>query len=154
MARPTPVLPEVGSMIVPPGRSCPDASAAATMRSAIRSLTDPPGLKYSTLARTWGAVPPPSSWVTRCSRTSGVFPTNSISDPWTCIASHLPCGAGAAEVAPRLWAPAHLTAPAPAAVQDDAVPAVLLHRRYPTPAPAQSALRIPVRRLARPTEPS
>ena len=52
MARPTPVLPEVGSTIVPPGRSAPDASAASTIRSAMRSLTDPPGLKYSTLAST------------------------------------------------------------------------------------------------------
>src|SRR5215831_11865305 len=106
MARPTPVLPEVGSMIVPPGRNCPDASAASTMRSAIRSLTDPPGLKYSTLARTWGATPP----------------TSSISDPWTCIASHLPCGS----------------------VQDDAVPAVLLHRRYPLRLSARALIRSPV----------
>ena len=55
MARPTPVLPEVGSTIVPPGWSSPEASAASTIRSAMRSLTDPPGLKYSTLASTAGA---------------------------------------------------------------------------------------------------
>ena len=42
-------------MIVPPGRSCPDLSAASTMRNAIRSFTEPPGLKYSTLASTAGA---------------------------------------------------------------------------------------------------
>ena len=43
-------------MMVPPGRSAPEASAASTMRSAIRSFTDPPGLKYSTLASTAGAL--------------------------------------------------------------------------------------------------
>ena len=47
------MLPDVGSTIVPPGRSAPDASAASTIRSAIRSFTEPPGLKYSTLASTW-----------------------------------------------------------------------------------------------------
>ena len=85
MASPTPVLPDVGSMIVPPGGSAPDASAASTMRSAIRSLTDPPGLKYSTLASTAGRWPPPTSLVTARSRSSGVFPTSSIRDSCTCI---------------------------------------------------------------------
>ena len=47
-----PVLPEVGSTIVPPGCSAPDFSAASTIRSAMRSFTEPPGLKYSTLAST------------------------------------------------------------------------------------------------------
>ena len=54
MASPTPVLPLVGSTIVPPGRSSPDCSAASIIRSAIRSFTDPPGLRYSTLASTSG----------------------------------------------------------------------------------------------------
>ena len=76
-------------MIVPPGCSAPDASAASTMRSAIRSLTEPPGLKYSTLASTAGWWPPPTSLVTVPSRTSGVFPTSSIRDSCTCIANHL-----------------------------------------------------------------
>ena len=46
-------------------RSCrraaasPDASAAATIRSAMRSLTEPPGLKYSTLASTAEPGMPP-----------------------------------------------------------------------------------------------
>lgn len=39
-ARPTPVLPEVGSMMVPPGRSRPSRSAASIMATAIRSFTD------------------------------------------------------------------------------------------------------------------
>ena len=43
---------EVGSTIVPPGLSSPDASAASIMRRAMRSFTDPPGLRYSTLAST------------------------------------------------------------------------------------------------------
>ena len=54
------MLPEVGSTIVPPGRSAPEASAASTMRSAIRSFTEPPGLKYSTLASTAGAAAGPA----------------------------------------------------------------------------------------------
>src|SRR5262249_36201721 len=67
--------------------SAPEASAASTMRSAIRSFTDPPGLKYSTLASTSGAPRPtaPSTRVTARSLTSGVLPTSSISDSWTCI---------------------------------------------------------------------
>ena len=77
MASPTPVFPEVGSTIVPPGASAPLVSAAATIRSAIRSLTDPPGLKYSTFAST---VDPGIARVTDRSRTSGVFPTSSLSE--------------------------------------------------------------------------
>ena len=73
IARPTPVLPEVGSTIVPPGLSSPDRSAASTIRSAMRSLTLPPGLKYSTFASTVAATPSASAF----SLTSGVFPTRS-----------------------------------------------------------------------------
>src|ERR671929_113050 len=71
IARPVPVLPDVGSMIVPPGRSRPSRSAASIRRIATRSLIDPPGLKYSTFATTCGATPA----AIRDSRTSGVFPT-------------------------------------------------------------------------------
>ena len=45
MARPVPVLPEVGSMIVPPALSFPSRSAASIRRSATRSLIDPPGIE-------------------------------------------------------------------------------------------------------------
>ncbi len=76
MASPTPVLPLVGSTMVPPGRSSPEASASSIISSAIRSFTDPPGLKYSTLASTSGAASP----VTRDSRTNGVSPTRSMID--------------------------------------------------------------------------
>ena len=61
IASPTPVLPEVGSTIVPPGLSSPEASAASIIRTAIRSFTEPPGLRYSTLASTSGPVAAPSS---------------------------------------------------------------------------------------------
>ena len=46
-----PVLPEVGSMMTEPGFSRPLASASSTMALAIRSFTEPAGLKYSSLAR-------------------------------------------------------------------------------------------------------
>jgi hypothetical protein len=45
-----PVLPEVGSTIVPPGRSLPSRSAASIIATATRSLIEPPGLNISTLA--------------------------------------------------------------------------------------------------------
>ena len=102
---------------VPPGRSAPEASAASTMRSAIRSFTDPPGLKYSTLASTAGAAPWPSTWVTARSRSSGVLPTSSISDSWTCISHRSP---GLDHPAAPLRPVSHR----------------LAHRRYPTPRPS------------------
>src|SRR5215217_1138662 len=82
-ARPMPVLPLVGSTIVPPGFRAPLASAASTMRTAMRSFTDPPGLRYSTLASTRGASGPRSR-VTLDSRTSGVLPTRSTTDSAYC----------------------------------------------------------------------
>ena len=51
------MLPEVGSTMVPPGFSSPEASAASTICRAMRSFTDPPGLRYSTLASTVQATP-------------------------------------------------------------------------------------------------
>src|SRR4051812_33073817 len=52
-----PVLPDVGSRIVQPGRSRPSFSASSTIRSAGRSLIEPVGLRSSSLAhrRTSGA---------------------------------------------------------------------------------------------------
>ena len=46
------MLPEVGSTIVPPGFSFPSRSAASIIVIPIRSFTDPPGLRYSSLATT------------------------------------------------------------------------------------------------------
>ncbi len=61
--------------MVPPGLSSPEASAASTMRRAMRSFTDPPGFMYSTFARTVQATP--ASLTTLLSLTRGVFPTRS-----------------------------------------------------------------------------
>jgi hypothetical protein len=49
MARPTPVLPAVASMMVPPGLSQPRRSASLIMARPTRSLTLPPGFSDSTL---------------------------------------------------------------------------------------------------------
>jgi hypothetical protein len=70
------VLPDVGSTMVPPGPSSPSASAASIMRTAMRSFTDPPGLRYSTLASTVAVSPA----VTLVSRTRGVPPTRSTTE--------------------------------------------------------------------------
>ena len=51
------MLPDVGSTMTPPGCSAPDASAASTIFSAMRSFTDPPGLRYSILASTVAPMP-------------------------------------------------------------------------------------------------
>jgi hypothetical protein len=67
------VLPEVGSTIVPPGLRAPDASAASTILTAMRSLALPPGLRYSIFAAT---IPDPGD-VTELSFTSGVLPISS-----------------------------------------------------------------------------
>src|SRR3954471_9039299 len=73
IARPTPVFPEVGSTIVPPGFSSPSRSAASIIASPIRSFTDPPGFRYSSFARIRG---PPAGEIAS-SRTIGVRPTRS-----------------------------------------------------------------------------
>src|SRR5215208_5638546 len=73
IARPVPVLPEVGSTIVPPGFSFPSRSAASTIVIAIRSLIEPPGLRNSSFPSTVAA----SSGTTFWRRTSGVLPTSS-----------------------------------------------------------------------------
>ena len=50
-ARLMPVLPAVPSVIRPPGCSLPSATASRTIWRATRSLTLPPGLTHSTLAK-------------------------------------------------------------------------------------------------------
>ena len=57
MASPTPVLPEVGSTMVPPGRSRPALRHASIMRMPMRSLTEPPGLKHLELGEESGFQP-------------------------------------------------------------------------------------------------
>ena len=70
MARPMPVLPDVPSMIVPPGLSRPARSASSIILIAIRSLMELPGLKVSIFAST---VPLITPLVMRLMRTIGVF---------------------------------------------------------------------------------
>ena len=86
MARPTPVLPEVGSMIVPPGLSSPSRSAPSIIAMAMRSLTLPPGLSISSLASTSQRA----SGIARRIRTSGVFPTRSRTESATSTDRRLP----------------------------------------------------------------
>ena len=50
-----PVLPEVGSTIVPPGLSAPLRSASSIIDSAMRSLIEPPGLARSDLIQTFAS---------------------------------------------------------------------------------------------------
>ena len=68
MARPMPVLPEVGSMMTLSFPSTPRRSASSIMERPIRSLMLPPGLARSSfiqtsrlgkrrLRRTWGVLP-------------------------------------------------------------------------------------------------
>ena len=67
-----PVLPDVGSMMTLPGFSAPAASASSIIPFAIRSFTEPAGLKYSSLARIRAFSPSFfSMWV---SSSSGVWP--------------------------------------------------------------------------------
>src|SRR5712691_2134894 len=73
MASPMPVLPLVGSTIVPPGLSAPRRSASSTMATPMRSLTLPPGLNDSTFAITVA----PSGLGRRLRRTMGVCPMSS-----------------------------------------------------------------------------
>src|SRR3954469_22596469 len=73
IARPAPVLPDVGSTIVPPGFSFPSCSAFSIIARPMRSLTEPPGFKYSSFASSLGCTRRPSA----ASRTIGVLPTSS-----------------------------------------------------------------------------
>ena len=71
MASPMPVLPDVPSMIVPPGFSRPAFSASSIILTAIRSLIELPGLKVSSLASTVASMTP---LVIELMRTIGVLP--------------------------------------------------------------------------------
>src|SRR5512133_1447260 len=78
MARPTPVLPAVGSMMVlRPGLIWPRASAARIMPTPMRSFTLPPGFRYSSFEKSW------SSGAKRVRRSRGVFPTRSRTESTT-----------------------------------------------------------------------
>ena len=71
MARPMPVLPLVGSMSVSPGLMSPRFSASSSMRTPMRSFTEPPGFMNSSLARISAGRSRPM----RARRTIGVRPT-------------------------------------------------------------------------------
>src|SRR5688572_26270763 len=75
-ASPIPVLPVVGSTMVPPGLRAPLRSAASTIATPMRSFTLPPGLRDSTFAST--AAPPARG--SRRSRTRGVPPMRSSTE--------------------------------------------------------------------------
>ena len=69
-AKPIPVFPDVPSTIVPPGFNLPSFSASSIIFNAILSLTEFPGLKYSTLASTKASI----SDVILFNLIKGVFP--------------------------------------------------------------------------------
>src|SRR5690606_13106648 len=70
MAKPIPVLPDVPSMMVPPGLSNPAASASSIIFTAIRSFIELPGLVVSILAN----IVPFKPLTMRLSFTMGVLP--------------------------------------------------------------------------------
>jgi hypothetical protein len=66
------VLPLVGSTITDdPGSISPSRSAASIIATPIRSLTEPPGFRYSSLATNSAPSPAPKRRIS----TSGVSPT-------------------------------------------------------------------------------
>ncbi|MNE88179.1 hypothetical protein D3C80_1854570 [compost metagenome] len=69
-ANPIPVLPDVPSIIVPPGFNLPSASASSIIFTAILSFTEFPGLNVSTFANTKASTP----GTTLFNFTNGVFP--------------------------------------------------------------------------------
>ena len=70
MAKPMPVLPEVPSMMVPPGFNLPSRSASSIIFNAIRSLIELPGLVDSTFANMIAGI----ALVILFNLTKGVFP--------------------------------------------------------------------------------
>ncbi len=70
-ASPIPVLPEVPSIMVPPGFNLPSFSASSIILRAILSFTEFPGLNVSTFAKTKAGKSSPN---TLLSCTSGVLP--------------------------------------------------------------------------------
>lgn len=111
MARPTPVLPEVGSTTVPPGARRPSASASSSIFRAIRSFTEPPGFRYSSLTSTVARIPS----VTRFNRTRGVFPIS----PSTFSAYCIWCCSGPGWAA-GVWGASFVMAPTVPATPDTA----------------------------------
>ncbi|MNT50352.1 hypothetical protein D3C72_1872680 [compost metagenome] len=72
-----PVLPDVASINVSPGRMSPRSSARRIIDSAGRSFTEPAGLLPSSLPKTTLPRAALSLAPMRCNATRGVFPTAS-----------------------------------------------------------------------------
>ena len=81
IAKPMPVLPLVGSMIVDPALISPRFLASSSIASAARSFTEPDGLKNSSFK----IISAPVSFI-RGMRTSGVPPMSSFIDDFMFIA--------------------------------------------------------------------
>ena len=81
-AKPIPVLPEVGSIIVAPGLSIPFFSASSIIDNATLSFADPAGLRYSSLANIFLSV-------YLFSFSIGVFPISSVTLLTTIYSSNL-----------------------------------------------------------------
>ena len=75
-AQATPLLPEVASMSSVSGPILPAASRASIMAKALRSLTEPAGLKLSILARMVASTL--WAFIRRPSFTNGVLPMVSV----------------------------------------------------------------------------
>src|SRR5258708_2247992 len=73
IASPTPVLPDVGSTMVPPGCNNPFCSASSIIAKPILSFTLPPGLRYSSFTKIVGFT----SFASLFNFTSGVLPITS-----------------------------------------------------------------------------
>src|SRR4051794_13563633 len=69
-----PVLPELLSIKILSGVSCPLRSASSTMRNAARALTDPLGLYHSALAYTPTCGDTPQRWANSLKSSKGVLP--------------------------------------------------------------------------------
>src|SRR5262249_26717673 len=82
-------------MIVPPGVRAPSRSAASIIARQMRSLTLPPGFRFSSFAHT--CAPTPSSCGMRERRTTGVEPIRSSGVRATCEASGMGRVAGKRE---------------------------------------------------------
>jgi hypothetical protein len=86
------VLPLVGSTITEPAPTLPSRSAASIIATPILSLTEPPGLKYSSFAQTSPPTSPPSL----PSLTRGVPPTVAEASPAIRVIPALSARAGMA----------------------------------------------------------
>src|SRR5213593_744180 len=117
MASPMPVLPEVPSMIVPPGFSWPARSASSIILTAIRSLIELPGLKVSSFASTSAFTTP---LVIELIRTMGVSP----------MASRIVAAIFLTELVYVIWRSCRFTSIRPGQMLEAFLPLVGVAERY------------------------